>query len=446
MSTDSDESGETRDRDRPRNKFALRRDLVMLGGVSFLLSACGGGAGGSSSSGSPGSVAVGASGNPPLPDLVPLASPEGDAVVLAADDPANPMNIFRIPVTRRMQQLSVEISAGAASDFDKLDRFLTFVDRLGVGTASNSTPDAAVMEGVGACTTYTHVFLALAVCQGMPGRYVNFHNHPLGDGHSIVEVLVGGQWVLIDPTYHLYYGVATPRGIAGKLSYDRSFQVVAAGEDLLRIGGNARDGLQAYTGAAAFRDARPQGVIGPANPMWFPLALDAQGASALVRGNIGPWSQGAYYIGAASEDVEQLWSIANLVPGTSYQFLVQPAWLGGDFIAGDNYQFVVEVGITGGSITSTLGGTFDFSQGGLADLIVTFVAAEASVTIRLGHAYRGPRFRYVSVASYAVEPANAASAALAISRAMQRARERTEPSIRAGVGISAEQLLGRSDR
>lgn len=368
-----------------------RRTLLALLG-SGLLAACGGGDGGTVSS----TCAVDLV-NPAL-----LPSPEGDIVIFEAKDPSNPLSIFRVPITRRMQKLAEDLSCGTRSHLEAIERFMTYIDGFAVGVASAATPDMTVIERVGACGTYSQVLLALARCIGIPGRYIGLYNYPVNDGHTTPELYIDGKWMLFDPTTHVYYAETDSEG-ALPLSYEETLARYQARQPVLRVGQNSRAGRDSYSGPAIFLNANPQGVIGPDKPMRYPLGLDVLTLPELSELDFGAEHQGASYIGAAGVNNEQIWTLSSLTPGRNYRFTLAPGWLGGDLTVAD-LTFRLSTELVGGTYLSLPLTQLDF-PGGTSDVdfVVEFTAVQTTAILTLSHPYRGPGFRYVWVFEYRLE-------------------------------------------
>ncbi len=420
-----------------------RRFLLLMSSVTAALAGCGGG-GGASSTGPIGNapspsapppaaapasaptaaapppsapvVSCSANADDPTPEVANpsadqggnptlMASPAGDAVVYAGDDPTNPLSLFGIPITARIQALSNALASGTTSDIDIVKRFMNYIDQFATGVASDITPDATVIERIGACTTFVHTLLALARCQNIQGQYVNLYNYPPANGHTVSQLQVGGEPILFDPTYNLWY--SAKQGCAQYvLDYAATHAQAVTGIALAVDGGSARAGADQFTGDPIYSMANPQGIIGPANPMLFPLSLDLNSMPSLVSADFGAQSQGADYLGAASTNVEQIWTLSGLQVGSDYSFTLVPGFLGGDFAQGDNYQFEIDVSMTDANLLQTTGTPFDFSAGTPAPLVVLFQAGAASVTLTLTTPYRGPALRYVSAESFTLAASN----------------------------------------
>ncbi|AOE49896.1 transglutaminase-like domain-containing protein [Kangiella sediminilitoris] len=103
-------------------------------------------------------------------------------------------------------------------------------------TPTNFTVEEVISNGYGDCTEYTQLLLALLNQQKIPARQVNGYVY-LGDdeqrfgGHSWVEVLIGDEWVGVDPTWNLYE--TTPAHLPLTISKEKSASDLVFGIDKL---------------------------------------------------------------------------------------------------------------------------------------------------------------------------------------------------------------------
>lgn len=328
-----------------------------------------------------------------------LESPVGDVIVFEADDTSNPLHIFRTPITKRIQQLAFDLTLGVDGVLQKLQRFMDYIDQFRVGVASTATPDATAQERVGACGSYTGLFLAMARCLDIPGRYVNLYNWPIEDGHTVAEIFLDGDWVVFDPTYHVFYARANVINIP--LSYEEIRSGYKNGDLIVAIGGNGRLGFDGFVGGDIFVNAIPQGVIGPSLPMLFPLKLDVSKSSSINSSDFTSKNQGAEYIGAAGVNIEQSWQLFGLEPGVEYVFRIVPDWIGGH-ITSDERFFEISSTYKEGGDQKRYDWNFDFRNGGALNFELRFFPRSNSVNIQINHPYRGPGFRYLKVIEYGV--------------------------------------------
>lgn len=323
---------------------------------------------------------------------------------LGASDASNPLSVFRMPVTQRLKDISDKLSEGTYSDHEKILRFMDYIGQFRVGVASAATPDTAVLEQVGACGSFTNVLLALAAAQKIGGRYVNLHNYPKNDGHTVGELFVSGRWRLYDATYGAYY-VPADESDRLPLGFDAIRSAYrATPASIKQVVRTYRPGLHRFASRDVFLQARPAGVIGPDRPMMFPLSLDLHDSPKLDRVKFGPVNQGSDYLGAASENQNQEWSLTGLTIGDDYVFTLAPKHIGGDLQPADRL-FKLRVDIEGGTLYTTSDHVFDFSRGSADAWRIHFKASTPEVRLRLTHSYRGPDFRYMQMERYALEEA-----------------------------------------
>jgi len=320
---------------------------------------------------------------------------------LGAQDKANPLSIFRTPISASLKKQSDRLANGLTSDHDKVLRFMSYIDGFQVGVPKSSTPDAIIGERLGACGEFTNVLLALSAAQGMPGRYINLHNYPKADGHTVAEIKVDGKWRLYDPTYSAYY-TSGKNARKDALSYEEIVKRYKSGANVFAVLGNDRAGEHRFTGSNIYTQASPAGVIGPDYPMMFPLELELGHRDSLTDIDFGPEYQGANYIGAASTNQQQRWLLKGLTPGRQYAFVVQPKELGADQ-SSEPPVFRANAELVNGSSKSNQSHAFDFSSDSVEPWNISFTAESNSAVVELKHKYRGPDYRYMKIKSYTLK-------------------------------------------
>ena len=301
-------------------------------------------------------------------------------------------------MTANIKRLSDSLVVGGKSEYEMVKRFMDYIGQFRVGTASAATPDTTVNERIGACGTFSGTLLALAAAQGLQGRFVGLYNYPKNDGHVVAEIFINGTWRLYDPTYGAYY-VSSESEIGQPLSFEALRRGYRRGDSIKSVLTVPRSGSEGFTGRDIFVQAEPAGIIGPDNPMTFPLDLTYGVMESLTGSDMGPRNQGANYIGAAAVNQQQRWSLHGLVPGESYTFSITPKLLGGD-LQGSERIFKLSAEINGATPTVQLQNVFDFKTSVAAPWNIQFVADAPTVTIRLGHPYRGPQHRYIRIRRY----------------------------------------------
>jgi len=325
---------------------------------------------------------------------------------LGAMDERNPLHIFRVPITRRIKNLSDDLAQGAASEHEMIVRFMEYISRFRVGLTKDGTPDATITERLGACGTFTGTLLALAACQGIDGRYINMMNFPSGMGHTIGELFVDGQWRVYDPTYAaFYYDVSS--GDRSALSFDQLRTQFKDDPETVGIIYEAyRPGFEGFTGRDIFLKADPIGVIGPDKPMTFPLKLCLSERATLDSVEFGVKFQGANYIGAAGINQNQKWTLEGLEAGSEYIFCLKAARMGGDNIKNDK-TFKLHATLNGGELLQPAEHQLDFSSDGKPVWSIKFRASSDAATIAITHPYMGPDYRYIEMESYRLGKASA---------------------------------------
>lgn len=260
-------------------------------------------------------------------------------VILAADHPQNPLAVMRIPITKTMKAIAEAILGDEKelSAHQKIVRFMNFMEYFDVAQSKSADPETIIRERKGTCGEFANVILALAATQGIAGRYVNLHNYPPGNGHTVAEFFVDGKWRVYDPTFSAYY-TDTPTETQNPNVL--SFEELRAGKGrdprVKRIVWNRRrlDELKPssykFLGPNIYERAAPAGPILDDRPLVFSLALDIRNSPVLNKEEFGPRSQGAAYIGDAGICNQQNWKLSSLVPGRTYEFLIVPEGIGGE--------------------------------------------------------------------------------------------------------------------
>lgn len=329
---------------------------------------------------------------------------------LKKDDPKNPLSIFRVPITNEIVKIAEQILEGHQnlSDHQKVIMFMNFMKDFDVGIGSNAYPETTIKERLGACGTFTNVLLALSATQGIEGRYVNLMNFPKGYGHTVAELKVNGKWSIYDPTYGVYY-TDTPDNKVNPnvLSFWELRNGKGRDKNVVRIFMNNRRfeeqnqwATSAFIGPEIYEKANPAGPIGPDKVFKYPLFLDTRSKSVLTKKDLGIENQGSNYIGAASVNNIQEWTLTSLVPGNQYQFIIVPDWIGGELLGEeDNFRATARI-VSGGEVTSGDSLTLSINQKPYQPWIIKFKAKKDKVNLLIEHPYRGPKFHYLNIKGY----------------------------------------------
>ncbi len=156
-------------------------------------------------------------------------SPEAFVVATRAQAPDIPPEDLVVPfrVTPDMVARAVDITSGAATDFDKADRLmrsLTEEDGFGLryDAVATSTPDVTVREGRGNCLSLTSIFIGLAREIGLTAYYV--------DASDRINDLRRDEAIIVD-SGHIAGSVRTERGYTlvdydGHVSHYRTFRII----------------------------------------------------------------------------------------------------------------------------------------------------------------------------------------------------------------------------
>lgn len=330
-------------------------------------------------------------------------------IYLSAENPKNPLSVFRLPITKEVVRMAEEILHGeeGLTSHQKIVRFMNYMNDFKVGIGSDAKPETTLRERIGACGTFTNVLLALAATQGIQGRYINLMNYPLNYGHTVAEFWIDGNWRVYDPTYAAYY-TDTPGDVRNPNVL--SFEELRAGKGrdpkVVKVIGNnhrleeGKPFSYGFLGPEIYEEANPAGSIGPDKPFIFPLTLDFKEKSTLEKEEFGTNNQGANYIGSAGINNNQEWILTSLTPGKKYVFVVVPDGLCGEML-GVEPDFRSFAGIlSGGEIIEGDTVSFPTKNIKLDPWEVRFVANNDTVRLLIQHPYRGPKFHYMIISKY----------------------------------------------
>ena len=314
-------------------------------------------------------------------------------IILAADDPANPLSIIRQPVTEYYRHFADKLirKSGKESptDFEKVMIFMDHICRINGGYAFDSSPFGTLHERIGACGAVSFALNALSAASGIRCRNVNLCNFPENCAHSVTEQFIDGKWRIFDPTYGIYYKNAKTGEIMSfeelRDPANRGIPVCINPEKYAQSGESVGWGTQ-----RAYLHSDPAGVIGPDYPMVYPEKLTWPDLPAATPPDLA--HQGSDYLGTAMVNVNHEWRIGGLQAGKKYRFTIFPRCLGGD--SGELYfAFTAQVGDRPAE-------TFSLHRDQLKPVEIDFTADAPQTTIRLTHGYRGPKFHYLQIRRY----------------------------------------------
>lgn len=331
------------------------------------------------------------------------AGKEDTALFMEANDPQNPLHVYRRPITQNIRHIADSLAKGAASDHEKMLRFMARIGDSSVAFPSAPTPDAMLAEKTGSCGDFSNTLAAMAATQGIKTRLFAFYNWPPAAGHVVMEAYIDHQWRLYDPTYGAYYYLASdPQKLP--LSFERIREAYGSGKDVRLSLTLPRLGVEEYTGPNIFIHSNPVGIIGQEYPLVFPLTLDMQGKTSIEQKEFAAHYRGARYIGAADSNKNQRWTFKNLAVGKRYVFTMHPDALFGDMQA-DEHVFDIAASLTGGTLETPARHRFDFSGADhrAKPLRIVFTPAQTSVTLLITHPYSGPEYRYMFMQRYTLD-------------------------------------------
>lgn len=363
-----------------------------------------------------------------LPNLPPEAIPQPTPIGLKSDqfmgveDLMNPLHPFRMPIPQALaeetsQRLALKPSL---SPHQKIVYLMQTLHDFKVGTPSNSLPMTLLEEKVGSCGDFCNLLLAMLATQGIQGRVITMANFPKHFGHAVIECRVNGRWQVYDPTYAAYYSLSASETEHSPyvLSFDELRRGQGQNEDVQQIIGSPQrmerdpERAKAFLSTDIYERANPAGPIGMENPMIYPLTLDLHQPQPLERSQFGTIHQGADYLGASCVCNLQQWTLTSLIPGEQYQFELVPEHLGGEPQTPQDVFTLNALLIKGGRLLTGQDHSWTLGTKNLAPWTIQFIAYHESVTLLLTHSYRGPHIWYVSVAHYALRPADSKNLAI----------------------------------
>lgn len=313
---------------------------------------------------------------------------------LSVDSSLNPLRNFQLPITRNIKSLSDRLVGNIGGGHEKIIRLMNYAHDYQVGISKDISPDGIIKERVASCGNFTVLLLALASAQGLEGRVVNLYNYPKGFGHTVAEIFVDGKWRLYDPTFEGYYFYADDSERKA-ISFSEIVEGYSSGRSVEGYFANRRDGFDKFTGEAIYLHAQPKGVVGPSNPMLFPLYLDLKSRSIVKSEEFGSEFQGATFVGVADTNQNQSWVLTGLRAGETYSFSVRPRAVGGKLKASDEYFELVAI-VNGERRTRKIFIKNPLPWG------IKFVASGETQEIELRHDYAGDDFFYVSFSEFEV--------------------------------------------
>lgn len=248
---------------------------------------------------------------------------ENEKIVLAKDDPQNPLTVWNLPLHQGVYDLANELlgeDAPSLTNHQKVMRFMEYIRtyRVGLNVSEISQP---MRDRIGACGTYANILVALASTQNMECKIITMANYPVNNGHVVALISTDGvRWSVYDPTYCAYY-TTTPENEIDPyvLSLDELRLGHGKDEDVtcVALATERLTSEQAYAflGPEIYEQANPIGAIGPENPLFYPLYLDFNEDREILRNEFGTTYQGASYIGAAGMNNSHIWKLDGLNAG-----------------------------------------------------------------------------------------------------------------------------------
>lgn len=323
---------------------------------------------------------------------------------LSSTDNRNPLRIFRFAITTPLFDLAQKLAGSEVDPHAAVMRIMEYLSLFSVDLSIPPTPDATIAARAGSCGSLAGTMLALCTALGLNARFVNLYNYPPGDGHTVAEVWVKGEWRLYDPTFGAFYFRADdPSG--SPLSFHQIRELYRHDLSVSQSILVRRPGHDVYTSRECFLKADPAGPIGPEWPMVFPQKLHLSDSPILDRHCFGPHFQGADWLGAAATNQNHRWRLGGLHSGTEYAFILTPGGIGGDRL-NILKVFRLSARVKGGKAIGRLERRFNFLSGSARPWEIRFLAEGSDAEVELMHDYGGPSFRYMHMARYELQARN----------------------------------------
>jgi len=311
-----------------------------------------------------------------------------NSVYMTANDPNNPGKYGGLIITKDVKCLADSLVNSDDTPHEKTMAYINWTREnieLKPAPLRLSHPDVIIKSRVGLCGDYAIVVTSFLATQKIPSRIIGmfFEN----SSHVIIEVYYDNSWHMYDPIYGVWVNEC------GVLSFEE-----------LRCGGawNATliyDNPRVITGFVEpwrYEIANPCGLLGPENPLWWPLEIDGE----YTVPDIGKHAAGYRHIGAQYTNNFQNWTIYNLIPGKEYSFVIYPKFMWG------NDTFVLHVNETGDYIIENPNisvADVTVAEATMPPVYINFTAHNTIENLHIYHDYRGiPNNVVVTIKKYSV--------------------------------------------
>jgi|GEM_PF-2014979 len=326
-----------------------------------------------------------------------------DPMYMRPADPASPLSVYRTPIRRSIFRLAERLLQGTEdlTEHQKMMVFLDYISDWYVGTDKGSNY-LNMHSYIGACGVYSNVLAALATASGIEARLLTLGNYPENNGHAVCEVFYDDAWHLYDPTYGSFFTTTPEDPVTPQVL---SFRELAAGlgnrEDVTCVVTSPHrltsDAAYSFLGPRIYEEANPAGPIGPANRLLYPLSLDLS-EGRVDKSGFGSARQGIQYIGAASSNCSQTWTLTGLTAGEQYDFVITAELLGSGRPKSIHTQYVMAD--SGGRLCQSGQHIFYRNDPETFEWHIRFVADADVAHVLLTHDYRGPDQLYVRFSSF----------------------------------------------
>lgn len=316
-------------------------------------------------------------------------------ILIAGNDQRNPLYVFRWPITEYYRHVAAQLlgkDADKLSDFQKVITLMDYICKLSYLPPHDVTPFGVLHEKMAECSSYSATLIALAATCGIRGRYVNLHNYPVNNGHTVTEMFLNGKWRIFDPTYGVYFKDAKTGEI---MSFEELRNPVNKAVPVYQNRERYAESGKSWGTQTVYLQANPAGPIGPDKPMLFPLKLDLKHKARLEPPT--PALQGASYLGAGTTNNNWLWTLSGLTVGKDYEFILTPSFIGGDLDLG---EFEFRCRVFGPEKREAENLSIKIQTADLHPIKIRFTAAAPEMTLEFTHPYREMKFHYLSIKQF----------------------------------------------
>ncbi|ADU91938.1 transglutaminase domain-containing protein [Taylorella equigenitalis] len=259
-----------------------------------------------------------------------------EKILMKANDKNNPLNIWNMDLTDYWSKLSDDILKIYKDRNIQLTPhqmavvFMDFIGGFKIGMVKGgSDPRYSVQERIGACGSFTKVFISLMAANGIPSRAVGLYNFPKDNGHVVAEVYYDNKWHMYDPTYNLYF-TNEPSNLVNPpvLSFEEIKNNTPSDMVLHNITRYYMKGDR-FANREIYLNANPAGPLTFENKLFFPFFIDFKKKSVIDNSEFGPKYQNISMLGFGGGNINHKYMISNLNKGETYTLSLIPNFLAG---------------------------------------------------------------------------------------------------------------------